>query len=68
MTVSHRSTTLRVAVVALTASLAACSSVENLLSGDKIDYRSSGTKTQGLEVPPDLTQLSRESRYQQPPK
>ena len=65
MTVFHRSTTLRVAVVALTASLAACSSVENLLSGDKIDYRSTATaRERGLDVPPDLTQLSRDSRFQ----
>ncbi|MBC8056331.1 MAG: outer membrane protein assembly factor BamC [Rhizobiales bacterium] len=37
------------------------------MSGDKIDYRtaSSGGKTAGLEVPPDLTQLTRDSRYQQ---
>ena len=46
--------------------LAACSSIENFVGGDKIDYRSSGTKTQGLEVPPDLTQLARDTRYQQP--
>jgi outer membrane protein assembly factor BamC len=32
---------------------------------DKVDYRSGGTKTAGLEVPPDLTQLTRDSRYQQ---
>ncbi len=44
-----------------------CSTVENLFSGDKVDYRSSSpSRTAGLEVPPDLTQLSRESRYQQP--
>ena len=47
--------------------IAGCSSVENLLSGDKVDYKSN-TTTRGssLEVPPDLTQLSRDSRYQQP--
>jgi outer membrane protein assembly factor BamC len=44
--------------------LAACSSLD--LSGDKVDYRSSSTRSSGLEVPPDLTQLTRESRYQQP--
>ena len=38
-----------------------------MLAGDKVDYRStSTTRTSGLEVPPDLTQLTRESRYQQP--
>ncbi len=47
--------------------VAGCSSVENLLAGDKIDYKSSSTtRTNSLEVPPDLTQLSRDSRYQQP--
>ena len=52
------------AVAAL--SLGACSTLDNLLSGDKIDYRTgAGNKTSGLEVPPDLTQLTRDSRYQQ---
>ena len=50
--------------VAALALLAGCSSVEGLLAGDKIDYRSpGGGRTSGLEVPPDLTQLTRESRY-----
>ena len=54
-------------VVSCLVALAACSSVENMLAGDKVDYRStSTTRTSGLEVPPDLTQLNRESRYQQP--
>ncbi|MGZ5268831.1 MAG: outer membrane protein assembly factor BamC, partial [Caldimonas sp.] len=46
--------------------LAGCSTVENFLAGDKVDYRSSSTRTSGLEVPPDLTQLAKESRYQAP--
>ena len=45
--------------------LAGCSSLENVVAGDKIDYRSAGAKTPGLEIPPDLTQLSRDTRYQQ---
>jgi outer membrane protein assembly factor BamC len=53
--------------VGVAAALCGCSSFDNMLSGDKVDYRSSSTtRTAGLEVPPDLTQLSRESRYQQP--
>ena len=37
------------------------------MNGDKVDYKStSKVSTTGLEVPPDLTQLSRDSRYQQP--
>ena len=46
-------------------SLAGCSTVENFLGGDKIDYRTAGaTRDRGLEVPPDLTQLSRDTRFQ----
>ena len=57
-----------VPLLALVAAMAlvGCSTVGDLLAGDKIDYRtSSGAKTAGLEVPPDLTQLKRDSRYQQ---
>ncbi|WP_298234865.1 outer membrane protein assembly factor BamC [uncultured Azohydromonas sp.] len=46
--------------------LAGCSSVEGVLSGDKLDYRSQAAKTAPLEVPPDLTQLSREQQRYQP--
>ena len=54
-------------VLSCLAGLAGCSTFDNLLSGDKVDYRStSTTRSAGLEVPPDLTQLSKESRYQQP--
>src|SRR4030095_16647498 len=42
-------------------SLSACS----VLEGDKIDYKSAAGKgSVSLEVPPDLSQLSRDSRYQ----
>jgi outer membrane protein assembly factor BamC len=51
----------RFALLALVAALAACS----VLEGDKIDYKSAG-KAPTLEVPPDLTQLSRENRYALP--
>jgi outer membrane protein assembly factor BamC len=44
--------------------LAACNSTEGLLSGDKVDYRTAGASTKPLDVPPDLSQLARESRYQ----
>jgi len=40
--------------------LGGCSSIE----GDKIDYQSQGAKVAPLDVPPDLTQLARDSRYQ----
>jgi outer membrane protein assembly factor BamC len=48
----------RFALLAVAASLAACSVFES----DKIDYKSAG-KVPTLEVPPDLTQLSRDNRY-----
>jgi outer membrane protein assembly factor BamC len=44
--------------------LAGCASVEEALTGDKVDYRSSTTRAQPLDVPPDLTQLSRDARFQ----
>jgi outer membrane protein assembly factor BamC len=54
-------------VLACLAALAGCSSIENFLSGDKVDYRTtSSTRPAALEVPPDLTQLAKETRYQQP--
>ena len=46
-------------------SLAGCTSVGSLFKGDKVDYRAQSGQTQGLEVPPDLTQLARDSRYKQ---
>ena len=50
--------------LACLAALAGCSSVEGILAGDKIDYRSTSTRTTGLDVPPDLTQLAKDTRYQ----
>jgi outer membrane protein assembly factor BamC len=44
--------------------LTACSSVENFAAGDRVDYRTATVKTVPLDVPPDLTQLARDSRYQ----
>ena len=56
------------ALTALTAlmalSMAGCSSLDTVMSGEKVDYRSQATKTQVLDVPPDLTQLARDGRYQ----
>jgi len=53
-----------VTVLALAGALSACSSVSDFLQGDKLDYRSQAGKTAPLEVPPDLSQLARDSRYQ----
>jgi len=44
--------------------VAACSSFESFVSGDKIDYKSQSNKTAPLDVPPDLSQLARDTRYQ----
>lgn len=52
------------ATLALALALGACSTIDNFISGDKIDYKSQAAKTAPLEVPPDLTQLQREGRYQ----
>jgi outer membrane protein assembly factor BamC len=48
----------KIGLLCLAVTLAACSSIES----ERIDYRSS-TKAPSLDVPPDLTQLSRENRY-----
>jgi outer membrane protein assembly factor BamC len=50
--------------LALLSVLAGCSTVGNLLADDKVDYHTASNRTSGLEVPPDLTQLARDSRYQ----
>jgi len=53
--------------LALAGALAAsgCSSINDTLSGDKVDYRDGGSKTVKLDVPPDLNQLSGQTRYGQ---
>ncbi|MCF8159417.1 MAG: outer membrane protein assembly factor BamC [Polaromonas sp.] len=51
----------RLVILGLTLTLGACSVLET----DKVDYKSAG-KAPSLEVPPDLTQLSRETRYAVP--
>ena len=51
----------KLGVLAMCAALSACS----VLEGEKIDYKSASRGT-SLEVPPDLTQLARDSRYTVP--
>jgi len=48
----------KIALIGVSLSLVACSTLES----DKIDYKSAG-KGPSLDVPPDLTQLSRDNRY-----
>ena len=57
------STTHRVGLLGLALALSACSSTS--LQSDKIDYKSA-VRGSTLEVPPDLTQLSRDTRYTTP--
>ncbi len=54
-------TAARIGLLGLTIAMSACS----VLEGDKIDYKSA-SKGQSLEVPPDLKQLSRDTRYTVP--
>jgi outer membrane protein assembly factor BamC len=51
----------KLTLVSVAVSLSACS----ILETDKVDYRSAsnGAKVPSLEVPPDLTQLSKETHY-----
>ena len=53
-----KAASIRPGLLALAVALTGCS----VLEGDKIDYKSAA-KGSTLEVPPDLTQLSRETRY-----
>lgn len=55
----------KLTLLSLSLTLVACST----LDGDKVDYKSaakSASKIPSLEVPPDLTQLSRDTRYAVP--
>ena len=53
------------ALVALSL-LSGCSTLQDTMAGEKIDYKSSGAKGPSLDIPPDLTQLSRDTRYAVP--
>lgn len=43
--------------------LTGCSSLGEMLQGEKVDYKTSGKTGPSLDIPPDLTQLSKETRY-----
>lgn len=61
---NHRLSSLALAVLGLVA--AGCSSVSDIIpDSKKIDYRSAG-KVPSLEVPPDLSQITRDDRYAVP--
>ena len=54
----------RLAALGLALALSGCSTIEGFFSSDKADYRNTPARGAPLEVPPDLTQLARDSRYQ----
>jgi outer membrane protein assembly factor BamC len=63
----YAATPARLSALALACLLCGCSSINDIFAGDKVDYRNNAaTKGKALEVPPDLTQLTRDSRYQAP--
>ncbi|MGE0674311.1 MAG: outer membrane protein assembly factor BamC [Methylibium sp.] len=53
----------RLLLIAVASGLSACT-INNALEGDKVDYKTKGAKSVSLEIPPDLTQLSPDQRYQ----
>ncbi len=56
-------TPLRVATVTLCLMLGGCTVVGDWFSHGDTDYKGASKRTQPLEVPPDLTQLQKDSRY-----
>ena len=68
MNPSTRMTTTVLAVALLLSSmlLSGCSTINDTLVGEKIDYKSGATKGPSLDVPPDLSQLTRDNRYAVP--
>ena len=57
-----------VAVLLVCVTLSACSWTQNLISSEKIDYKSEGKQSTApsLEIPPDLTAPTREDRFAVP--
>ena len=56
-------TPLRVATVTLCFMLGGCTVIGDWFSHGDTDYKGASKRTQPLEVPPDLTQLQKDSRY-----
>ncbi len=60
----HPAQGLAVAAVLVATLLAGCSTISDVMQGEKVDYKTAGgTKAPSLDVPPDLTQLTRDTRY-----
>ena len=60
---SNVKTAATAVTLAVLTMLAGCSSLSEMLQGEKIDYKSSGKTGLSLDIPPDLTQLSKDTRY-----
>ena len=60
---SRTSTPLRVAPLTLALLLGGCTIYGDWFGGKESAYKTGSSRTQALDVPPDLTQLSRDSRY-----
>jgi outer membrane protein assembly factor BamC len=54
---------IRPLCLAICLALAGCGSIDQITGNETVDYRTSGNKTAPLDIPPDLTQLSRDPRY-----
>lgn len=62
----RRPLTAVLSVAAATSALmAGCTSTGSSILGDKVDYRTAGSKVVSLDVPPDLSKLPGQSRYGQ---
>ncbi|MBI3230280.1 MAG: outer membrane protein assembly factor BamC, partial [Burkholderiales bacterium] len=62
LNVPHMTLAKSAVVAASLAALAGCNALGNLIEPDRVEYRSA-SKAPTLDVPPDLTQLQRDSRY-----
>ena len=61
---SHRELTRGILLSVALTSLAGCTSLNTMLEPDRLDYKSASKGTvNNLEIPPDLTQLQKDSRY-----
>lgn len=60
----NRTKRLALTVLVFASLVGGCSTISDVMQGEKVDYKTAGgTKAPSLDVPPDLTQLSRETRY-----
>ena len=60
---SNIKTVATATMLAIFMMLSGCSSLGEMFQGEKIDYKTSGKSGPSLDVPPDLTQLSKDTRY-----